>query len=166
MARGYSYGGDNLIEDEAGNIRPRVPKIIDARAPMHDPAQDRPMSPDSLTPKGIWDRMFRNSQTGNNPLAPAASQPSTSFVTAPRQSQPPSLTTLAAGGMNHQQAWMSGEARAAQGQLDVAKYRTPGTIAMTTYAGANGVAPKVSQNDPTLDPELRKRFSWATAFGQ
>ncbi len=202
MARSY---GQNLIEDEEGFIRPRVPQVIDARAPMADLSRNKPMTSatpaqltaPSLTPKSVWDATFRNRFTGTNPLAQAQpTNPVSAFGTGLRNQTPPTLTTLAAGGMNHQQMWMNG----ATGQQKVAPFVAPGTTPSTVYdstpgtrqpfiAGANGVnvgpsiAAAVSQNDPTLDrnyvnkangvpnllsaiPDWKKPFSWASAFNR
>lgn len=106
MARGYG-NGRNLIEDEDGNIRPRLPQVIDARAPQHDFTQDKPMTSsapaaltgNSLTPQNVWDQMFHKNVVTAPPAVGAV----------PVATPPPTPLTTAAGGFQtHQQAWQSG----------------------------------------------------------
>lgn len=175
------YKTGNLIEDEEGNIRPRVPQIIDARAPLADLSKNRPMTgaapaqltAPSVTPKAIWDEMFRKPAT-----AITSPQPVSAFAGGAKTVQPlPSLTTMASG-TNHAQRWMT----PADGMQNVAKYVAPGTTPLTRYdntagtrtpfiAGKNGrnvaptIAAKVNPRDRSLDPEFVKKFSWSSAFG-
>lgn len=92
------------------------PRSINARAPQADPSNNIPLSPESGTPAGIWDGLFRNKLTGNNPLSADARNAN---VTTPDQTQndpnddsvsaqaPPSISTLDQGGPTHIQMWGS-----------------------------------------------------------
>lgn len=81
-----------------------------------------------VTPKGMWDAMFANRQNGGTPIMPEA--------------PPTSLSTLAEGGQNHAQKWMSEAANsAASPKVNLAN---PGTV------------------QPA--PDYKKLFSWSSAF--
>lgn len=150
-------------------------------APLADLTKNKPMTgvapaqltAPSVTPKAIWDEMFRKPA-----VAPIAQTPA--FATGLRTTVPalPSLTVMANGGQNHAQKWMT----PADGMQNVAKYVAPGTTPLTRYdntagtrtpfiAGKNGanvaptIAAKVNPRDRSLDPEFVKKFSWSSAFG-
>lgn len=82
-----------------------------------DPENNIPLSEDAFTPTGIWNNMFRNRSTGNNPLSSEARAASpmqgpsvngntiNDSLTSPLTPAPTSLSTMAAGGPNHIQMW-------------------------------------------------------------
>ncbi len=183
MAR-YNGYGNNLYEDETGQIRPRVSQVIDARAPMHDPTTNAPMSGPSGTPSAIWASIFKNTP-GSTYISSFQSPATNPVATAPAPSQiaagatgtqaplPPLSQT--ASGVNHAQAWNQGihspaslnsfSDTAAAGQLAVAPYVQPGTTTMTRFAGPSPTpAPTVTPVPPDQNQDYR-RFSWSSAFG-
>lgn len=155
---------DRLSEMQSSGYTPSGNRIIgwsDSKTPL-TVGKDGLTGGNGLTPKSIWDATFRNRSAANNS----------------RVESLPSLSTLAAGGLNSAQRWMQPVAPAspltqfsttpADARAIANRYspnpsgattvfdNTPGTR-QPFLAGANGVnvgptiAARVSQNDPTLD---------------
>lgn len=173
----------------------------DSRTPIvgmkTDPVTGRALSGGSgLTSNMNWDAKFKSSFTGENPLAayrPSAVANPVQQALSEAIPTLPSIQTMAQGGMNHAQKWMSQGAELSPGATITTpmgpaqdifdKYGNQHSPALTRFittgkanrdpfiGGANGknvasdyvAGGRYSSYKPNSDSTL-DRFSWASAF--